>query len=71
MPSTMFLTMVVCFALSISVGVSIGLASLVGAWQADLKLLAIVKEMFGAIFCVFGVVGCLVDPRRQELDTAQ
>jgi TRAP-type C4-dicarboxylate transport system permease small subunit len=25
----------------------------------------------GAIFCVFGVVGCLVDPRRQELDTAQ
>jgi len=25
----------------------------------------------GAIFCVFGVVGCLIDPRRQELDTAQ
>ncbi len=25
----------------------------------------------GAIFCVFGVVGCLVDPRRHELDTAQ
>ncbi len=49
MPSTMFLTMVLCFALSISVAVSIGLASLVGAWQADLNLLAIVKEMFGAI----------------------
>jgi C4-dicarboxylate transporter DctM subunit len=49
MPSTMFLTMALCFALSISVAVSIGLASLVGAWQADLNLLAIVKEMFGAI----------------------
>ena len=45
----MFLTMVLCFALSISVAVSIGLASLVGAWQANLNLLAIVKEMFGAI----------------------
>jgi len=49
MPSTMFLTMVLCFALSISVAVSIGLASLIGAWQANLNLLAIVKEMFGAI----------------------
>jgi C4-dicarboxylate transporter DctM subunit len=49
MPSTMFLTMVLCFALSISVAVSIGLASLAGALQADLSLLAIVKEMFGAI----------------------
>jgi len=49
MPSTMFLTMVLCFALSISVAVSIGLASLIGAVQAKLNLLAIVKEMFGAI----------------------
>jgi tripartite ATP-independent transporter DctM subunit len=49
MPSTMFLTMVLCFALSVSVAVSIGLASLVGAWQANLNLLAIVKEMFGAL----------------------
>ena len=49
MPSTMFLTMMLCFALSISVAVSIGLASLIGAWQAKLNLLAIVKEMFGAI----------------------
>ena len=49
MPSAMFLTMMLCFALSISVAVSIGLASLVGAWQANLNLLAIVKEMFGAI----------------------
>jgi tripartite ATP-independent transporter DctM subunit len=49
MPSTMFLTMILCFALSVSVAVSIGLASLVGAVQAKLNLLAIVKEMFGAI----------------------
>ena len=49
MPTTMFVTMLVCFALSISVAVSIGLASLAGAWQAQLNLLAIVKEMFGAI----------------------
>jgi tripartite ATP-independent transporter DctM subunit len=49
MPSTMFLTMMLCFALSVSVAVSIGIASLVGAWQANLNLLAIVKEMFGAI----------------------
>ena len=25
----------------------------------------------GAVFCIFGVVGCLIDPRRHELDTAQ
>ncbi|MBK7473717.1 MAG: TRAP transporter large permease [Betaproteobacteria bacterium] len=49
MPSTMFLTMILCFALSISVAVAIGLASLVGAVQANVNLLAIVKEMFGAI----------------------
>jgi C4-dicarboxylate transporter DctM subunit len=49
MPSTMFVTMLLCFALSVSVAVSIGLASIVGAWQANLNLLAIVKEMFGAI----------------------
>ena len=45
----MLLTMMLCFALSVSVAVSIGIASLVGAWQANLNLLAIVKEMFGAI----------------------
>ena len=49
MPSTMFLTMILCFALSVSVAVAIGLASLLGAVQANLNLLAIVKEMFGAI----------------------
>ena len=25
----------------------------------------------GGLFCVFGIVGCLLDPRRHELDTAQ
>src|SRR6266498_4620991 len=49
MPSTMLLTMLVCFALSVSVAVAIGLASLVGAWQANLNFLAVVKEMFSAI----------------------
>jgi len=49
MPGAMFATMLLCFALSVSVAVSIGLASLVGAWQADLNLLAVVKETFAAI----------------------
>jgi C4-dicarboxylate transporter DctM subunit len=49
MPTTMLVTMMLCFALSISVAVSIGLASLVGAWQANLNFLAVVKEMFSAI----------------------
>jgi TRAP-type C4-dicarboxylate transport system permease small subunit len=25
----------------------------------------------GGIFCVLGILGCLVDPRRHELETAQ
>jgi len=25
----------------------------------------------GGIFCVLGIVGCLLDPRRHELETAQ
>src|SRR6266496_4534551 len=49
MPSTMLLTMLVCFALSVSVAVAIGLASLVGAWQANLNFLAVPKEMFSAL----------------------
>jgi len=49
MPTTMLVTMIVAFALSISVAVAIGIASLIGAWQADLNLLAVVKEMFGAL----------------------
>jgi C4-dicarboxylate transporter DctM subunit len=49
MPSTMLVTMMIAFALSISVAVAIGLASLVGAYQANLNFLAVVKEMFSAI----------------------
>ena len=49
MTTTMLFTMVLCFALSISVAVAIGLASIVGAWQSNVNLLTIVKEMFGAI----------------------
>ncbi len=49
MPTTMFATMLIAFALSISVAVSIGLASIVGAWQANLSFLAVVKEMFASI----------------------
>ncbi len=49
MPIPMFLTMLLCFALSISIAVSIGLASIVGAVNANVNLLTIVKEMFGAL----------------------
>jgi tripartite ATP-independent transporter DctM subunit len=49
MPGAMFATMLLCFALSVSIAVSIGLASLIGAWQANLSLLAVVKETFAAI----------------------
>jgi C4-dicarboxylate transporter DctM subunit len=49
MTASMLFTMVLCFALSISVAVSIGLASLIGAAQSNLNLLAVVKEMFSAI----------------------
>src|SRR5512137_131917 len=49
MLGSMLFTMVLCFALSISVADSIGLASIVGAWESNLNLLTIVKEMFGAI----------------------
>ena len=49
MPTTMLFTMILAFALSISVAVAIGIASLVGAWQANLNFIAVVKEMFSAI----------------------
>ena len=38
MPTTMLFTMIVAFALSISVAVAIGIASLIGAWQAEPEL---------------------------------
>jgi tripartite ATP-independent transporter DctM subunit len=49
MTSAMLVTMVLCFALTISVAVSIGLAALVGIQVANVNMLVAVKEMFSAI----------------------
>jgi len=49
MTTAMLLTMVLCFALSISVAVSIGLAALVGIQVTNLNMLVAVKEMFSSI----------------------
>jgi C4-dicarboxylate transporter, DctM subunit len=49
MTSAMLLTMVLCFALTISVAVSIGLAALVGVQASNVNILVSVKEMFSAI----------------------
>ncbi len=49
MTTAMVLTMVLCFALTISVAVSIGLAALVGIHVSNVNMLVAVKEMFSAI----------------------
>ncbi|MDM0046018.1 TRAP transporter large permease [Variovorax dokdonensis] len=49
MTPVMILTMVVCFALTISVAVSIGLASVLGIQVSNANMLISVKEMFNAI----------------------
>jgi len=49
MSTAMVLTMVMCFALTISVAVSIGLAALVGIQISNLNMLIAVKEMFSSI----------------------
>ncbi|AVO50613.1 C4-dicarboxylate ABC transporter permease [Melaminivora suipulveris] len=49
MSVVMISTMALCFALSISVAVSIGLASILGIQVAGANMLIAVKEMFGAI----------------------
>lgn len=49
MTIVMLTTMVLCFALSISVAVSIGLASIMGMQASDAHMLISVKEMFNAI----------------------
>jgi C4-dicarboxylate transporter, DctM subunit len=49
MTAVMVGTMVVCFALSISVAVSIGLASVLGIQASNAHMLISVKEMFNAI----------------------
>jgi C4-dicarboxylate transporter DctM subunit len=49
MTSVMIGTMVLCFALSISVAVSIGLAAVLGIQASNAHMLISVKEMFNAI----------------------
>lgn len=49
MTSTMLVTMVLCFALSISVAVSIGLSALVGIQVTHVNILIAAKEMFSSI----------------------
>src|SRR5512137_1113440 len=49
MTSAMLFTMVLCFALTISVAVSIGLAALVGIQVSNINMLVAVKEMFSSI----------------------
>jgi tripartite ATP-independent transporter DctM subunit len=49
MTTAMLMTMVLCFALTIAVAVSIGLAALVGIQVSNLNMLVAVKEMFSAI----------------------
>jgi len=49
MTPIMVSTMVLCFALTVSVAVSIGLASIVGIQVANVNMLISVKEMFNAI----------------------
>ncbi len=49
MSSMMVLTMVLCFALTVSVAVSIGLSALVGIQISNVNMLISVKEMFSSI----------------------
>ncbi|HZY20563.1 MAG TPA: TRAP transporter large permease [Ramlibacter sp.] len=49
MTAAMLTTMVLCFALSMSVAVSIGLASVLGIQASNASMLIAVKEMFGSI----------------------
>ena len=49
MTAVMISTMVLCFALTISVAVSIGLASIFGIQASNVNMLISVKEMFSAI----------------------
>ena len=49
MTATMLVTMVLCFALTVSVAVSIGLASILGIQVSNANMLISVKEMFASI----------------------
>jgi C4-dicarboxylate transporter, DctM subunit len=49
MSTMMLMTMVLCFALTVSVAVSIGLSAIVGIQISNVNLLISVKEMFSSI----------------------
>ena len=49
MTTVMLITMVLCFALTVSVAVSIGLAAILGIQVAEVNMLISVKEMFNSI----------------------
>lgn len=49
MTATMLVTMVLCFALTVSVAVSIGLSAILGIQVANVNMLISVKEMFNSI----------------------
>jgi C4-dicarboxylate transporter, DctM subunit len=49
MTTAMLFTMVLCFALTVSVAVSIGLASILGIQVSNVNMLISVKEMFSSI----------------------
>jgi tripartite ATP-independent transporter DctM subunit len=49
MTSAMLITMVLCFALSVSVAVSIGLSAILGIQVANANMLLSVKEMFSSL----------------------
>jgi C4-dicarboxylate transporter, DctM subunit len=49
MTAGMLVTMMLCFALTVSVAVSIGLSALVGLHMSNANLILSVKEMFGAV----------------------
>ncbi len=49
MTAAMLVTMMLCFALTVSVAVSIGLASIVGIQISNVNMLVSVKEMFSSI----------------------
>jgi C4-dicarboxylate transporter, DctM subunit len=49
MSTVMILTMVLCFALTVSVAVSIGLSAIVGIQISNVNMLISVKEMFSSI----------------------
>ncbi len=49
MSVVMLITMVLCFALTISVAVSIGLAAVFGIYIGNVNMLVSVKEMFSSI----------------------